>query len=111
MFLNGIFLLHSTCTNWRMGEDYSGNVVIAHFEICSSIENTLCNDTSCSDGDWCESHLIGNITNSIDSIYCCVLEFIDNNSVFLDLNVCITKLEWFNIGWSSKSNKALLTLY
>ena len=79
-----------------MAENNSCDVVIAHFKLWLVVEDTFGNDTALPDGNWGQTDLIGDITNCINAWNVGILEFINLDSSFLDLNSSILQIERLN---------------
>jgi hypothetical protein len=105
-----LVLSQADTTNWRMAENDGGDVVIAHLEIWLVVENSFRNQASLSNGNWCKSNLVGHISNSIDTWNICILKLINFDSIFLDNNTSILKIQWLKIWRSSKSTKDCVCL-
>ena len=89
-----------------MREDDSSNVVVAHLQVRSAVENTLDKNTSSFNCDWSQSKLVSDITNSVDAWDSGVLEFINLDGLLHNLNRSVGKTKRLDIGRSSGSAKA-----
>ena len=93
-----------------MTEDDGGDVVKTHLESWLVVEDAFCHKAALSNGDWSEIHLVGDITDGIDTRNVCVLVFVDFDRIFFDDDTSIFQLQWVKICWSSQSAKDLMCL-
>lgn len=106
---DSILCRHTACADRRVREDDSSNVVVAHLQVRSAVENTLDKNTSSLDSDGSQSKLVSDIANSVDAWNSGVLEFINLDGLSDDFNSSVGETKRLDIGRSSGSAKAQVT--
>ena len=61
----------------RVGEDDRSNVLVVHLQVGSVVENTFNEHSSCFNGNGGQRHLVGHITDRINSWHVRILELVN----------------------------------